>query len=325
MSKNAAKIRTSEQANSYSFVQKVSNVLHRKFCRVRRGHDSFTDFLLFFTDQATRVIFNRNPHFYSKRKVRKYSSLIHEDGYHIKDARLPLLDEENQNVFFAYVFEDTFYSYLYLNDDYSRKTVDDCDEFLYEGLYGLTDENVDVRIKPGDIVIDAGSWIGDFAAYASAKGAEKIYAFEPTEPGFSYLCKTAELNKGIVPVKLGISNKTASASIFTDARNTGANSLLQDMCVGRHETSQINTTTIDEFVRANALERVDFIKADIEGYERHMLEGAQETLRKFAPKLALCTYHLPDDPQVMSELILKANPHYKIVQKSKKLYASVQA
>ena len=57
--------------------------------------------------------------------------------------------------------------------------------------------------------------------------------------------------------------------------------------------------------------------------ERHMLAGAQETLARFAPKLALCTYNLPDDPQVMASLILKANPKYNIVQKRKKLFASV--
>ena len=234
------------------------------------------------------------------------------------------MDEENQNVFFAYVFEDTFYSYLYLDDKYDEATVDACDVILYEGLYGLQNDLVDVRVKPGDVVLDAGSWIGDFAAYAAAKGA-KVYAFEPLEPAFSYLKKTAELNGSITPIKKGISDKTSSSDIFIDKCNTGASSLLENMCVGgAGQTAQIDTVTIDQFVKDMKLERVDFIKSDIEGYERYMLMGAQETLRKFAPKLALCTYHLPDDPEVMAALIKQANPDYNIVFKSKKLYASVK-
>lgn len=311
------------QLRGDSFVRKVLKVLSRKWSRVQSGHDSLSDLILFLSDQTIRVIFNNNPQYYGKRKANQFSTLIHPDGYHIKEARLPLLNPEDERLFFGYVFEDTFYSYLCLEDDYSEKTVDECDKFLYEGLYGLVNEEVDVRIKPGDIVIDAGSWIGDFAAYASAKGAGKIYAFEPAEANFRILQKTAELNGNIIPVMLGLSNETTSRTIYIDERNTGASSMLEDMCVARHEETEIRTTTIDEFVRANEIERVDFIKSDIEGFERYMLLGAQETLRRFSPKLALCTYHLPDDPQVMSELIRRANPEYKIVQKSKKLYASV--
>ena len=85
----------------------------------------------------------------------------------------------------------------------------------------------------------------------------------------------------------------------------------------------VETITLDDFVKKNNLERVDFIKADIEGFERNMLSGAQETLKNFAPKLALCTYHLPDDPEVMTKLIMQANPNYKIFYGKKKLYASI--
>ena len=85
----------------------------------------------------------------------------------------------------------------------------------------------------------------------------------------------------------------------------------------------VETITLDDFVKENNLGRVDFIKADIEGFERNMLQGAQDTLKNFAPKLALCTYHLPDDPEVMSNLIMQANPNYKIVFGKMKLYASV--
>ena len=85
----------------------------------------------------------------------------------------------------------------------------------------------------------------------------------------------------------------------------------------------VETISIDDFVRENNLPHVDFIKSDIEGFERNLLKGAQETLKNFAPKLALCTYHLPDDPEIMAGLIKKANPKYNIVQKRMKLFASV--
>jgi hypothetical protein len=71
------------------------------------------------------------------------------------------------------------------------------------------------------------------------------------------------------------------------------------------------------------LEKIDFIKADIEGAERDMIKGAYNVLNEFAPKLALCTYHLPDDPVVMERLIKDANPKYKVVHIHKKLFACV--
>ena len=187
----------------------------------------------------------------------------------------------------------------------------------------MVNNKVNVTVKPGDIVIDAGSWIGDFAAYASVKGAT-VYAFEPTETTFELLKKTAELNGNITPINKGLSDENTDLTLYVNAEgNSGGNALKDKTTEKMIPTSSVSTIRLDDFVRENNLPRVDFIKADIEGFERHMLAGAQETLARFAPKLALCTYHLPDDPQVMAELILKANPKYNIVQKRMKLFASV--
>jgi FkbM family methyltransferase len=133
--------------------------------------------------------------------------------------------------------------------------------------------------------------------------------------------KTAELNKNIYPVKKGLGNKKTNVSFHLEQNSNTSNRVASGPVDEEDQT--VEMTTVDAFVEENGLERVDFIKADIEGYERYMLEGAQETLKKFAPRLALCTYHLPDDPEVLESLIKKANPAYNVVQKRKKLYASV--
>jgi len=79
--------------------------------------------------------------------------------------------------------------------------------------------------------------------------------------------------------------------------------------------------TYDNWVRTNGVERIDFIQADIEGAERNLLRGAVEVLKEHRPRLAICTYHLKDDPVVLIKIIKDANPKYKIHLGHYKLYA----
>jgi FkbM family methyltransferase len=224
------------------------------------------------------------------------------------------------------IFADTFLFPMFCADNYSKDLVKMIERDMPEGPYGYTDGGFDVSVKKGDVVIDAGAYIGDFSAYAAAKGAV-CYAFEPTETTFQLLQKTAELNGGkIIPVQKGLGNIEGEVELFIDNGNAGGNTINAKRSGDGKRKKNISTikiTTLDTFVREQGLTKVDFIKADIEGAERDMLAGARNTLRDFAPKLAICTYHLPDDPQVLERLILDANPNYKVRQGPKKLYASV--
>jgi hypothetical protein len=105
--------------------------------------------------------------------------------------------------------------------------------------------------------------------------------------------------------------------------NSGANTVIKDRIESNNTYEKIKLTTLDNFVHEQNLGKVDFIKADIEGAERDMLKGAGGVLKEFAPKLALCTYHLPDDPEMLESLIKDANPNYRVVHISKKLFAAV--
>ncbi len=66
-----------------------------------------------------------------------------------------------------------------------------------------------------------------------------------------------------------------------------------------------NFITIDDFFSFEPQNNI-FIKMDIEGAERNALEGAKNTLRHSNNiQLAVCTYHRQNDPEYISELMIK--------------------
>jgi FkbM family methyltransferase len=251
-----------------------------------------------------------------------------ESYFDFNGAKFPDISDSPEKMGpFRGIFEDTFLFPCYFNDKYDKETVEHLDQYMIEGPYGYVDGYFDVTVKKNDIVIDAGAWIGDFSAYAASKDA-MAYAFEPVSDTFHLLCKTASLNNTndgkhkIYPIRKGLGSSESEMDIFIDKNNSGANSILDEKKQG-DINEKISITTLDRFVEENKLERVDFIKADIEGAERDMLRGATNVLKTFAPKLAICTYHLPDDPEVLENIIKEANPAYKVVQLRHKLFAAV--
>jgi FkbM family methyltransferase len=203
----------------------------------------------------------------------------------------------------------------YLLDGIDEKTFHSLITLYMEGPY----EYKYVQIEKGDIVIDAGANIGEFSALAGIKGAQ-AFAFEPMPDIIeNYLSKTAKMNPNIEICEYALSDK--KEDIVFNVNLFGGASFVRKLS----KSNQIKVKSIDlgTFVKKNNLNRVDFIKADIEGAEIYMLMGAKNVLREFAPKLALCIYHLPDDPKVLRELILDANPNYIIEEKWKKMYVYV--
>ena len=84
------------------------------------------------------------------------------------------------------IYADVLFVYCIHNDNYNSVLINELDKILPEGTYSYAQGDFDVTIKPNDIVIDAGAWIGDFSAYASAKEAV-VYAFEPVKNTFEFL------------------------------------------------------------------------------------------------------------------------------------------
>jgi len=272
------------------------------------------DFFLEFYKNVTCKAFKKRW----LKKNEKGESYFDFNGSIIPDISA---DKNNFYLFIKLMFEDVFFIPCFYNDNFDKSVVESLVHYV-ESPYSYKDGAFDVTIKKGDVVIDAGAWIGDFSAYAVYKGAV-TYAFEPTEDNYNLLCKTNDLNKGkIYPIKKGLGSKECELSITINKEHTASNSFVMKGKTTAVE-ERIKVTTLDKFVEENNLKQIDFIKADIEGAEREMLRGAVNTLKTFAPKLTICTYHLPDDREVLEKLILEINPCYKIVHLPDKLFATI--
>lgn len=159
------------------------------------------------------------------------------------------------------------------------------------------------RVQPGDIIIDAGAFVGDTALLFSqvTKGDCEIHAFEVLEENLKLLRHNLDTNglAGRVRVcPLALSDSTGDSVYIKTHSYQGATSIF-----GGEQDTKIETITLDDYIANAGINRIDLIKMDIEGAERMALSGALNTIRRDRPRLAICIYHLWDDPLVIPKLI----------------------
>ena len=65
----------------------------------------------------------------------------------------------------------------------------------------------------------------------------------------------------------------------------------------------MKTSTLDHFASERAIDRLDFVKIDVEGKEIGILEGGRETLSRFTPALILEVGCEEDDRKRIAKLL----------------------
>ncbi len=172
----------------------------------------------------------------------------------------------------------------------------------------------DVRIQPGDVVIDCGGHVGFYTKLALDRGAGRVIAFEPDPENhwcFRENLKTEIADGRVLLIQAGVWNKRDTLTFYHSKDNPGAHSFLE-MSSDAVQYADVPVLPLDELIAELGVEEVDWIKMDIEGAEREALAGSTEVLKRFRPNLAICTYHRVDDSEVLPPIILAANSSYQI-------------
>lgn len=180
-----------------------------------------------------------------------------------------------------------------------RKALDvDYTEYYEENQYFV--ENI-IKKEPHAIFVDAGAYDGgtiDEFIQFQQNSFDKVLSFEMNEVNYRQILNK-RYDERVTIYNKGLWNENVECrySLQADASRLGK---------GDHIAQCVK---LDEVLDG---ERVTFIKMDIEGAEKRALLGAEKTIKKWKPQLAICIYHEQNDLWQIPFLIHTMVPEYKL-------------
>lgn len=185
-----------------------------------------------------------------------------------------------------------------------------------------------IRAQADEYVIDAGGCWGDTALYFAHRVGDggRVYSFEFAPENLAIFERNLAMNPGISK-RISIFERAlwdrSGEQLAYSANGPGTS-----LGAGTGKSQRVSTQRIDDFVHEERPPRVDFIKMDVEGAELCALRGAEGTMQRFRPTLAISIYHkeadLVDIPVYLDELHLDYEfflDHYTIHQEETVLFA----
>lgn len=151
------------------------------------------------------------------------------------------------------------------------------------------------RYIPTDAtVLDVGAHAGQFSKlFAGLASGGRVYAFEPSNYARSILIRALRWNRieNVEILPFGLSDVSGTAILKTPLTASGSlgfgRARFSADVDGVYLSQPAMLRTLDDFVKARDLTRIDFIKIDVEGWEMHVLRGGLRSLERFRPTLFL--------------------------------------
>jgi FkbM family methyltransferase len=190
-----------------------------------------------------------------------------------------------------------------------KEVVFDISEFTAGEFYFLsklyepqTTELILGELGPGDVFVDIGANHGYFTVLAATRVGETghVYAFEPNPAVLEQLRLHLAVNRltSIVTVTATalaeVDDETARFFISQCEGNSGLSTLTPDPkfiesgALSASQYVEVAQRRFDRWREENHLNRIDWVKIDVEGAEERVLQGMGETLQLMPPKGIIC-------------------------------------
>lgn len=162
-----------------------------------------------------------------------------------------------------------------------------------------------LTFEDGEVFVDGGCFDFETSRFLMERCKVKaIYAFEPDKMNIQ------RVNEAITG--LGLKNVTVFDKGLWNRTETlyfsATGDIMSHIVDSGTEEDKIEVVALDEVIK----EKVTFIKMDIEGSELKALEGAQNLIQTYKPKLAICIYHKWEDTIDIPRYIKKLVPEYRL-------------
>jgi FkbM family methyltransferase len=151
---------------------------------------------------------------------------------------------------------------------------------VYCGLHEFEDMGFVLHtLRPEDLFVDVGANVGTYTVLAAGAVGCRCMAFEPVRSTFEALLANVRLNDLASRVEArneGVGHERGTVAFTTDLDTINHVAVEADRDRSRAITS-VPVTTLDAALRGEA---PTVVKIDVEGFEAHVLAGADSTLRR---------------------------------------------
>jgi len=148
-------------------------------------------------------------------------------------------------------------------------------------------------LRTTDTVLDIGANIG-CTSLLFGPLAKKVYSFEPSPSTYGYLKRNVESARldNVIPVNVGLGKESGSFELTFSPNDRSGGFVSNLICATEgHAVEKITISQGDAYIESHNLPKIDFIKIDVEGFEKSVIEGLAGTIARDRPIVVLELNH----------------------------------